>query len=159
MKKTVDQLAAHVPSLETQVKNLNDKIADPNTELCARELSLERTTTTKDDFQRQSTRLTKKLEGMYSPFCHLSLIFTHYQPHACFAETKAELHALKAMVKNAVAYFYPNDPASVARALVLLDGLLTRSREIILANMRKASSLTLRILKSLYPPGRLGRGG
>jgi hypothetical protein len=56
---------------------------------------------------------------MYSPFCRLSHIFTHYQPHVCFAETEAELHALKAMVKNAVAYFFPNDPASVAQTLVL----------------------------------------
>jgi hypothetical protein len=52
MNKTVDQPAAHVPSLATQVKNLNDKIADPNTELHARELSLEQTTAAKDDFQR-----------------------------------------------------------------------------------------------------------
>jgi hypothetical protein len=33
----------------------------------------------------------------------------------------------------------------------LLDGLPTRSREVILANMRKAARLTLGILKSLYP--------
>jgi peptidoglycan hydrolase CwlO-like protein len=50
MKKAADQLAAHVPSLEAQVKNLNDKIIDLNTELRARELSLERTTAAKDDF-------------------------------------------------------------------------------------------------------------
>jgi TolA-binding protein len=61
MKKTVNQLMAHVPSLETQVENLNDKIAKLNTELRARELRLERTTSIKDDFQHQSTRLTKKL--------------------------------------------------------------------------------------------------
>jgi hypothetical protein len=39
----------------------------------------------------------------------------------------------------------------VARAPLLLDGLPTQSREVILANLRKAVSLTLRILKSLYP--------
>jgi TolA-binding protein len=61
MKKTVNQLMAHVPSLETQVENLNDKIAELNTELRARELRLEWTTSIKDDFQHQSTRLTKKL--------------------------------------------------------------------------------------------------
>jgi hypothetical protein len=32
----------------------------------------------------------------------------------------------------------------------MLDSLLMRSREIILANMRQAASLTLGILKSLY---------
>jgi chaperonin cofactor prefoldin len=50
LKKTADQLTAHVPSLETQVKNLNDKIAELNVELRARELGLERTIA-KDDFQ------------------------------------------------------------------------------------------------------------
>jgi chaperonin cofactor prefoldin len=49
LKKTADQLTAHVPSLETQVKNLNDKIAELNVELRARELGLERTIA-KDDF-------------------------------------------------------------------------------------------------------------
>jgi hypothetical protein len=43
-------------------------------------------------------------------------------------------------------------PDSAARAPVLLDMLPTRSREIILSNMRKASSLTLWVVKSLYPP-------
>jgi hypothetical protein len=33
----------------------------------------------------------------------------------------------------------------------MLDNLPTRSQEIILANMRQSASLTLRILKSLYP--------
>jgi peptidoglycan hydrolase CwlO-like protein len=51
MKKAVDKLAAHVPSLEAHVKNMNNKIIDLNTELRARELSLERTTITKDDIQ------------------------------------------------------------------------------------------------------------
>jgi hypothetical protein len=55
------------------------------------------------------------------------------------------------MVKNAMVYFYSDDLALAARAPALLDGLPTRSREVILANMRKASSLNLGILKSLYP--------
>jgi septal ring factor EnvC (AmiA/AmiB activator) len=55
IKKIADQLVAHVPSLETQVKNLNDKIIDLNIDLQARELSLEQTTAAKDDFQRQNT--------------------------------------------------------------------------------------------------------
>jgi peptidoglycan hydrolase CwlO-like protein len=69
IKKIADQLVAHIPSLETQVKNLNDKIADLNTVLQTRELILEQTTTAKDDFQRQNTRLTKKLEGKHSSPC------------------------------------------------------------------------------------------
>jgi hypothetical protein len=55
------------------------------------------------------------------------------------------------MVENAVAFFYPDDPASTARAPLLLDGLPTRSHDVILSNMRKTASLTLGILKSLYP--------
>jgi hypothetical protein len=47
------------------------------------------------------------------------------------------------MAKNAVVYFNPQDSDLVAQAPVLL--------EIIVSNMRKPSSLTLRILKSLYP--------
>jgi hypothetical protein len=46
-----DLLTTYVPSLEPQVKMLNDTIADINTELHARELSLERTTIAMDDFQ------------------------------------------------------------------------------------------------------------
>jgi hypothetical protein len=43
------------------VKTLNQTIADLHIELRTRELSLEWTTAAKDDFQRQSTQLTKKL--------------------------------------------------------------------------------------------------
>jgi TolA-binding protein len=51
LKKTTDQLSAYVPSLEAQVKNLNGTIVDLHNELHTRELSLERITTAKDDFQ------------------------------------------------------------------------------------------------------------
>jgi hypothetical protein len=70
-----DQLMAYVPSLEAQVKTLNGTIDNLNTELRASELSLERTIATKYDFQRQSTRLTKKLEGMCPPLCCLGLSY------------------------------------------------------------------------------------
>jgi hypothetical protein len=96
------------------VKILNDKIVDLNTELRAKQLSLEGTTTAKDDIQRQGTRLTKKIEGVCSsPYC-LSLLSMFYWPHTCFVEIEAELQALKAMDENAVAYFNPNnlDPAA-----------------------------------------------
>jgi septal ring factor EnvC (AmiA/AmiB activator) len=75
LKKSADQLAAQVPSLETKVKNLDDKVAELNIKLQSRELSLERTTAAKDDFQHQNTQLTEKLEGKHSSSCHLSLIF------------------------------------------------------------------------------------
>jgi peptidoglycan hydrolase CwlO-like protein len=51
LKNSTDQLVAQIPSLETQVKNMNDKVAKLNIELRARELSLQRTTAAKDDFQ------------------------------------------------------------------------------------------------------------
>jgi uncharacterized coiled-coil protein SlyX len=50
LKKVTDLLTTYVPSLEAQVKMLNDTIADLNTELCTRELSLERTSAAMDDF-------------------------------------------------------------------------------------------------------------
>jgi DNA helicase IV len=66
---------------------------------------------------------------------------------------------MKTLIENVVAYFYPDDLDSVSRAPMLLDGLPTRSCEVILANMRKASSLTLGVLKSLYPRANLDAVG
>jgi hypothetical protein len=63
------------------------------------------------------------------------------------------------MVKNVMVYFYPDDPTLAARAPVLLDELSTRSRVVILANMRKAVSLTHGILKSLFPWADLDAAG
>jgi hypothetical protein len=61
------------------------------------------------------------------------------------------LNSLKMMVDNAVAFFYPGESSSRACAPQMLDSLSTRSRDIILTNMRQLVSLTLEILKSLYP--------
>jgi hypothetical protein len=66
-------------------------------------------------------------------------------------ESDIELNALKAMVNNAVAFFYLGESSSNVHAPQILDSLPTRSRDIILANMRQLVSLTLGILKSLYP--------
>jgi hypothetical protein len=41
----------------------------------------------------------------------------------------------------------------------MLDNLPTRSREIIIANMKQSVSLSLRILKSLYPQANLDVAG
>jgi hypothetical protein len=41
----------------------------------------------------------------------------------------------------------------------MLDNLPTRSREIIIANMKQSVSLSLRILKSLYPQANLDATG
>jgi hypothetical protein len=60
---------------------------------------------------------------------------------------------------NAVAFFYLGESSSEACAPQMLDNLLRRSREIILANMRQLASPTLRILKSLYPRADLDAAG
>jgi hypothetical protein len=54
-------------------------------------------------------------------------------------------------VDSAVAFFYLDESSSNAHALQMLDSLPNQSREIILANMQQSVSLTLGILKSLYP--------
>jgi hypothetical protein len=56
---------------------------------------------------------------------------------------------------KAVSFFYPKESFAVAYAPQLLNGLLTRCREVIFANMRQAVSLTLKILKFLYPRANL----
>jgi hypothetical protein len=66
-------------------------------------------------------------------------------------ESDDELNTLKAMVKKAVSFFYLKDPSSDASTPQLLDDLQNRCREVIHANMKQAMSLTLGILKSLYP--------
>jgi hypothetical protein len=55
------------------------------------------------------------------------------------------------MVDNVMAFFFPGESSSGTRAPQMLDSLPTRSREIIVANMKQSTSLTLGILKSLYP--------
>jgi hypothetical protein len=59
------------------------------------------------------------------------------------------------MVDNVMAFFYPGESSSKTRAPQMLDSLPTRSREIILANMKQSTSLTLSILKFLYPRANL----
>jgi hypothetical protein len=59
------------------------------------------------------------------------------------------------MVDNAMAFFYPGESSSRTRAPQMLDSLPTRSREIILANMKQLTSLMLSILKFLYPRANL----
>jgi hypothetical protein len=76
----------------------------------------------------------------------ITLLLTPLQ----LVESDAELNALNAMVDNVVAYFYPGGFSNVC-APQMLDNMSGQSQEIILANMRQSASLTLGILKSLYP--------
>jgi hypothetical protein len=63
------------------------------------------------------------------------------------------------MVENTILFFYLGDSSTTARAPQMLDSLSTRSREIIVANMKQLASLTLGILKSLYPRTILAMAG
>jgi hypothetical protein len=128
-KKMADKLTTQVPSLEDQVKHLDNKLIDSLTELHDRELCPERTTAANDDLQCQVTRQRKKSESKL--MFPLSL-GSYASPSMLLiplpsAEIKAKRNALKAMVENVVAFFYPDDPDSAARAPQLLDGLLTQS--------------------------------
>jgi hypothetical protein len=54
------------------------------------------------------------------------------------------------MVENSIAFFYLGESSTGMRAPQMLDNLLSRSREIILTNMKQSASLTLGILTSIY---------
>jgi hypothetical protein len=63
------------------------------------------------------------------------------------------------MVENVIAFFYPGDSSTAARAPHVPDSLPTRSREVVLTNMKQSVSLTLENLKSLYPRPNLDAAG
>jgi hypothetical protein len=63
------------------------------------------------------------------------------------------------MVDNEAAFFYLGKSSSEACTPQMLDNLPTRSREIILTNMRQSTSLILRILESLYPQANMTTAG
>jgi hypothetical protein len=83
----------------------------------------------------------------------------HFLTPLRLTESDAELNALKAMVDDVVAFFYPRGVLFRDPMPQMLDNLSTRSREIILANMRQSTSLILGILKSLYPRTDLDTAG
>jgi chromosome segregation ATPase len=64
LREMVDRLLAPVTPFEAQIGILSGTIVDQSTDLLAIELSLQRTTTTKDNLLHQNSQLTKKLESM-----------------------------------------------------------------------------------------------
>jgi hypothetical protein len=58
-----------------------------------------------------------------------------------------------------VSFFYPGESSSIIRKPQMLDSLPNRSQDIILANMRQSTGLTLCIMKSLYPRADLDTAG
>jgi hypothetical protein len=69
LKIFTDRFAAWIPTLEDNVKHFENKVVDALNEVQAQELYLERTTRANDDYQKQISQLTKKLES--KSFCHL----------------------------------------------------------------------------------------
>jgi chromosome segregation ATPase len=65
LKKSADGLAATIPFLEEKVRHLDNKVLDGLIEIHAKELSLERTINTNEDYKSHNSRLTKKLESKF----------------------------------------------------------------------------------------------
>jgi hypothetical protein len=65
LKISADKFAAQtqIPTLEDQVKHLENKVVDGLNEVRARELYLECTTQANDDYKEQNAQLTRKLES------------------------------------------------------------------------------------------------
>jgi hypothetical protein len=64
LKEMVAQLLAQVIPFEAQIVVLSGTFLDPSTKLQVKELSLECTTTARDNLLHQNSQLTKKLECM-----------------------------------------------------------------------------------------------
>jgi chromosome segregation ATPase len=60
---STNRFATQIPTLEEKVKHLEDKVVKGLNKVRAQELCLERTTRDNDDYQKQVTQLTKKLES------------------------------------------------------------------------------------------------
>jgi chromosome segregation ATPase len=65
LKIYADKFTAQIPNLEEKVKHLENKVIDGLNEVRARELCLERTAKANDDYQKQNSQLTKKLESKF----------------------------------------------------------------------------------------------
>jgi hypothetical protein len=134
-------------------------VVDGLNEVRAQEFCLECTTIANDNY-KENAQLIEKLESKFPwPFKALSPSWNICRLTSLrLAESDVELNALKALVENAIAFFYPGESSAGMHAPQMLDSLPTRSWEIILTNMRLSTSLT-RYFEVPIPPGRLGHGG
>jgi hypothetical protein len=64
MKISADRYTTQIPTLKYKVKHLEIKVVDGLNEVRTRELCLESTTRANDDYKKQISQLTKKLESM-----------------------------------------------------------------------------------------------
>jgi hypothetical protein len=78
-KILADKFAAKIPTLEDKVKYLENKVVDGFNEVRAQELYLECTTRANEDYKKQNTQLTKKLESK-----SLGHVRTFYQSWTIF---------------------------------------------------------------------------
>jgi chromosome segregation ATPase len=63
LKILANKFATQILTLEDKVEYLKNKVVDELNEVRARELCLERTTQANEDYEKQNTQLTKKLES------------------------------------------------------------------------------------------------
>jgi hypothetical protein len=63
LKILANKFAAQIPTLEDKAKDLKNTVVDMLNEVSAQELRLERTTRANEDYEKQNTRLIKKLES------------------------------------------------------------------------------------------------
>jgi hypothetical protein len=78
LKEMVDKLLAQVTPLEAQTEIMSGINVDQSTELWAKELILERTTTANDDMLHKNNQLTKKFESTWVFFSRSSPLFLLY---------------------------------------------------------------------------------
>jgi hypothetical protein len=65
LKISTNSFATQIPTLEDKVKHLENNVVDGLNEIWARELCLELTTSTNDNYQKQVTQLSKRLESKF----------------------------------------------------------------------------------------------
>jgi hypothetical protein len=161
LKISVDKFAAQIPTVEDKVKYLENMEVDKLNDVRAWELCLEHLTRANSDYKKQNTQLTKKLESKSFGRIRNILSFLNH-----FLVDPALTHRVGCRAQR------PEDDGGQCSCLLLprrvllwsvcpqmLDNLPTRSREIILTNMRQAVSLTLKILMSLHPRTDLDAAG
>jgi predicted nucleic acid-binding Zn-ribbon protein len=73
LKNLADKFTAQIPTLEDKVKHLENKVVDVLNEVKAQELCLECTTRANEDYKKQNTQLTKKLES--KSFSHIRTFY------------------------------------------------------------------------------------
>jgi hypothetical protein len=118
LKISTDRFVAQIPTPEDKIKYLEDKVVDGLNEVRAWELSLQRATQANDDYKKQNAQLTKKLES--KSFGHIRTVYHSWTiswlTPLQLVELDVMLNTLKAMVDNTVAFFYPGESSSEARA-------------------------------------------